>query len=175
MNFVIGIGALGISVYLLLRILELVLYNIKNILINTTQKKILAVIAADAYIILNIIIVKTVATIDVWTSIVVSLITNSIAIWIAMSLKEQGLRDYVWKYEISIEDDDISTRVLMAFEERHIKYSVFDTWYKQRKFHSIHVYAWDKKGSTIINGILNQFPELTGKYTIIKTGSQRDE
>ena len=88
MSFVIGIGALGISVYLLLRILELVLYNIKNILINTTQKKILAVIAADAYIILNIIIVKTVATIDVWTSIVVSLITNSVAIWIAMSLKE---------------------------------------------------------------------------------------
>lgn len=182
MNIVIGTGVLGIIIYFILKLAHASLHEFKQIFFLNSRNILLAVILADIYIVLDVLIIKSIATVDVLTSCIVLVITNTISITSAMIFQQKNLKEYIYKFEISTKYDEKKDELEQYFKEHNIPYKRF--WYYfennkedekgETKYHEFDIYAFTKEHSKRLTTMLDKYDKSEVKYVKINTSNYKE-
>lgn len=190
MNIIIGTGAVGITIYLILRIIHAGLHEFKSIFFLNSKNIIVAVLLADIYCIFDILCIKTIAQSDVVVSCVVMVIATTISISSAMLYQQHNLKEYIYNYEITTKYPELRFELKDKFKELNIPYQYQWYYFENNKnneeeraqgievnefgealYHKYIVYAFTKDHSKRIEKLLKNYDYSKVKYNKTNTSN----
>lgn len=182
-NIVIGTGVIGITIYLILRIIHAGLHEFKSIFFLNSKNIILAVVLADIYVIFDVLCIKAISGSNVIVSCVVMVIATTISITSAMLYQQKHLKEYIYKFEISTKFDDKKDELEKYFKENNIPYKRFWYYYEnnkqdekgETKYHEFDIYAFTKEHSKRITKMLDKYDRSEVKYVKINTSNYKEQ
>ena len=121
-NIIIGTGFIGITIYLVLRILHAGLHEFKQIFFLNSKNIIIAVLLADIYCIFDILCIKTIAQSDIVISCIVMVIATTLSISSAMLYQQKHLKEYVYNFEITTKYPNLRFELKDKFKALNIPY-----------------------------------------------------
>jgi len=189
-NIIIGSGFIGITIYLILRIIHAGLHEFKSIFFLNSKNIIVAVLLADIYCVFDILCIKTIAQSDVVISCVVMVIATTLSITSAMLYQQKHLKEYVYTFEITTKYPDIRFELKDKFKALNIPYEYQWYYYENDKnnddeiskgiennefgetlYHRYLVHAFTKGHSRQLEKILKGYEYSKVKYLKTQTSS----
>jgi hypothetical protein len=128
------------------------LSTLKTILTVKASKSIATLINAITYGFYAI-VVKQLASLDLVTTVSVTIITNIIGVYASMWLLEKCKKDCLWKISVTTKDKSLIEKL----EKFSIQYTTNPIIYKQNTYYNIEVFSENQKDSHIIKNILNEY------------------
>lgn len=139
-------------IFFLCSLINVMLSTLKTILTVKASKGVATLINAITYGFYAI-VVKQLASLDLITTVSVTIITNIIGVYVSMWLLEKVKKDCLWKISITTKDENLINKI----ENFGIEYTVNPVEYKKHTYYSIEVFSENQKDSTIIKNILNEY------------------
>lgn len=139
-------------IFFLCSLINVMLSTLKTILTVKASKGIATLINAITYGFYAI-VVKQLASLDLITTVSVTIITNIIGVYVSMWLLEKVKKDCLWKISITTKDENLINKI----ENFGIEYTVNPVEYKKNTYYSIEVFSENQKDSAIIKNILNEY------------------
>ena len=178
---VIGTGVVGITIYLILRILHAGLHEFKQIFFLNSKNIVMAVILADVYVVFDVLCIKAISTANVVVSCVVMVIATTLSISSAMIYQAKNLKEYIYKFEISTKFDEKKDELEKWFKENNVPYKRFWYYYKndkqdeegETKYHEFDIYAFTKEHSKKLTKMLDKYNKAEVKYVKINTSNYK--
>ena len=190
MNIIIGTGAVGITVYLILRIIHAGLHEFKSIFFLNSKNIIVAVLLADIYCVFDILCIKTIAQSDVIVSCIVMVIATTLSISSAMLYQQRNLKEYIYNYEITTKYPELRFELKYKFKELNIPYQYSYYYFENDKnneeekaqgievnefgealYHKYTIYAFTKEHSKRIEKLLKNYDYSKVKYNKTNTSN----
>ena len=168
--------------YIIVSFIGVVLHDFKYLFFLNGNNKLKAMTVCGIFCIFNTICTKYIADQNLVLSLFVVTITNMISMYIAMSYNEKNLKQFIYKFEISIKDDEICRKLQQDFKDEHIPtkryYYLFDNDKEdeigETKYNELQIYAFTKTHSRRIENILTKYKNEKVKYVKIKTGDYKE-
>ena len=181
-NIVIGTGVIGITVYLILRIIHEGLHEFKQVFFLNSKNIFFAVFLADVYVIFDVLCIKAISGSNVIVSCVVMVIATTMSVTSAMLYQQKHLKEYIYKFEISTKFDDKKEELENYFKENNIPYKRFWYYYEnnkqdeagETKYHEFDIYAFTKEHSKRITKMLDKYDRSEVKYVKINTSNYKE-
>lgn len=139
-------------IFFLCSLINVMLSTLKTILTIKASKGIATLINAITYGFYAI-VVKQLASLDLITTVSVTIITNIIGVYVSMWLLEKVKKDCLWKISITTKDENLINKI----ENFGIEYTINPVEYKKNTYYSIEVFSENQKDSAIIKNILNEY------------------
>lgn len=139
-------------IFFLCSLINVMLSTLKTILTVKASKGIATLINAITYGFYAI-VVKQLASLDLITTVSVTIITNIIGVYVSMWLLEKVKKDCLWKISITTKDKTLLNKI----ENFGIEYTINPVEYKKNTYYSIEVFSENQKDSAIIKNILNEY------------------
>lgn len=163
--------------YLALAIIQQLLYNFKTIYLTSTNKIIFTVLLTTVYIILNTVIIKSIADLPLAYSIIISVVSNAVGVSTAMYIKEKNIKTYIWRFEVNVSID--KENIVELFQEKlreqrfsYLKVRGEDQESKGR--YKFEIYTDTKNASKRLKTILQSFDKQDLKYVIINSNYEKE-
>ena len=99
------------------------------------------------------IVVKQLASLDLITTVTVTIITNIIGVYVSMWLLERTKKDCLWKISVTTKDSTLVEKL----EKFSISYVMNPVQYKKQTYYNIDVFSENQKDSSIIENILKEY------------------
>ena len=99
------------------------------------------------------IVVKQLASLDLITTVTVTIITNIIGVYVSMWLLEKTKKDCLWKISVTTKDNTLVEKL----EKFSISYVMNPVQYKKQTYYNIDVFSENQKDSSIIENILKEY------------------
>lgn len=99
------------------------------------------------------IVVKQLASLDLITTVTVTILTNIIGVYVSMWLLEKTKKDCLWKISITTKDNTLVEKL----EKFSISYVMNPVQYKKQTYYNIDVFSENQRDSTIIENILKEY------------------
>ena len=189
-NIVIGVGAAGIIIYLLLRIVHALLHEYKSIFFLNSKNIIVAVILADIYVVFDVLCIKAISTSNIYISCIVMVIATTISISSAMLYQQHNLKEYVYNFEITTKYTNLRFELKDQFKALNIPYEYQCYYFENDKnndeekakgieinefgeavYHKYIIHAFSKEHSKRLENILKQYDYSKVKYIKTQTSS----
>lgn len=139
-------------IFFLCSLINVMLSTLKTILTVKASKGVATLINAITYGFYAI-VVKQLASLDLITTVSVTIITNIIGVYVSMWLLEKVKKDCLWKISITTKDKTLLNKI----ENFGIEYTINPVEYKKNTYYSIEVFSESQKDSAIIRNILNEY------------------
>lgn len=139
-------------IFFLCSLINVMLSTLKTILTVKASKGVATLINAITYGFYAI-VVKQLASLDLITTVTVTIITNIIGVYVSMWLLEKVKKDCLWKISITTKDENLINKI----ENFGIEYTINPVEYKKNTYYSIEVFSENQKDSAIIRNILNEY------------------
>lgn len=139
-------------IFFLCSLINVMLSTLKTILTVKASKGVATLINAITYGFYAI-VVKQLASLDLITTVSVTIITNIIGVYVSMWLLEKVKKDCLWKISITTKDKTLLNKI----ENFGIEYTINPVEYKKNTYYSIEVFSENQKDSAIIKNILNEY------------------
>ena len=183
MNQVLGIGLASILLYFVVKLIESLLHDFKYVFFLSSNSILRAIIIADIYAIFNNHVIKSIGTYNIILVDIVTVICVSISIWASMSFSQKNLKDYIYKFEISIKSDDLCEEIKKKFKEHNIPWKQYFYYYENNKedekgdtkYNELQVYAFTREHTKRVKNILKAYDYKDVKYTTINTSNYIDK
>ena len=140
------------TIFFVCSLINVILSTMKTVLTVKANKFVASLINAITYGFYTI-VVKQLTSLDLTISVIVTIITNLIGVYISMWLMEKFKKDCLWKISVTTKDSSLVEK-LKPFD---ISYTVTDVTYDGKKYCNIDIFSKNQKDSTIIKTILNQY------------------
>ena len=128
------------------------LSTLKTILTVKASKGVATIINAITYGFYAI-VVKQLASLDLITTVTVTIITNIIGVYVSMWLLEKTKKDCLWKISVTTKDNTLVEKL----EKFSISYIMNPVQYKKQTYYNIDVFSENQKDSSIIENILKEY------------------
>lgn len=128
------------------------LSTLKTILTVKASKGVATIINAITYGFYAI-VVKQLASLDLITTVTVTIITNIIGVYVSMWLLEKTKKDCLWKISVTTKDNTLVEKL----EKFSISYVMNPVQYKKQTYYNIDVFSENQKDSSIIENILKEY------------------
>jgi hypothetical protein len=128
------------------------LSTLKTILTVKASKGVATIINAITYGFYAI-VVKQLASLDLITTVTVTIITNIIGVYVSMWLLERTKKDCLWKISVTTKDNTLVEKL----EKFSISYVMNPVQYKKQTYYNIDVFSENQKDSSIIENILKEY------------------
>lgn len=128
------------------------LSTLKTILTVKASKGVATIINAITYGFYAI-VVKQLASLDLITTVTVTIITNIIGVYVSMWLLEKTKKDCLWKISVTTKDSALVEKL----EKFSISYVMNPVQYKKQTYYNIDVFSENQKDSSIIENILKEY------------------
>lgn len=139
-------------VFFICSLINVMLSTLKTILTVKASKGVATIINAITYGFYAI-VVKQLASLDLITTVTVTIITNIIGVYISMWLLEKTKKDCLWKISVTTKDNTLVEKL----EKFSISYVMNPVQYKKQTYYNIDVFSENQKDSSIIENILKEY------------------
>ena len=139
-------------VFFICSLINVMLSTLKTILTVKASKGVATIINAITYGFYAI-VVKQLASLDLITTVTVTILTNIIGVYVSMWLLEKTKKDCLWKISITTKDNTLVEKL----EKFSISYVMNPVQYKKQTYYNIDVFSESQKDSTIIENILKEY------------------
>ena len=133
-------------------LINVMLSTLKTILTVKASKGVATIINAITYGFYAI-VVKQLASLDLITTVTVTIITNIIGVYVSMWLLEKTKKDCLWKISVTTKDNTLVEKL----EKFSISYVMNPVQYKKQTYYNIDVFSENQKDSSIIENILKEY------------------
>lgn len=139
-------------VFFICSLINVMLSTLKTILTVKASKGVATIINAITYGFYAI-VVKQLASLDLITTITVTIVTNIIGVYVSMWLLEKTKKDCLWKISVTTKDNTLVEKL----EKFSISYVMNPVQYKKQTYYNIDVFSENQKDSSIIENILKEY------------------
>lgn len=139
-------------VFFICSLINVMLSTLKTILTVKASKGVATIINAITYGFYAI-VVKQLASLDLITTVTVTIITNIIGVYVSMWLLEKTKKDCLWKISVTTKDNTLVEKL----EKFSISYAMNPVQYKKQTYYNIDVFSENQKDSSIIENILKEY------------------
>lgn len=139
-------------VFFICSLVNVMLSTLKTILTVKASKGVATIINAITYGFYAI-VVKQLASLDLITTVTVTIITNIIGVYVSMWLLERTKKDCLWKISVTTKDNTLVEKL----EKFSISYVMNPVQYKKQTYYNIDVFSENQKDSSIIENILKEY------------------
>ena len=153
-----------IIIFTVCSLVNVILSTMKTILTVRSTKVVASVINAVTYGFYAI-VVKQLASLDLTVTVIVTIATNLIGVYLSMWLMDKMKKDCLWKISVTTKDKSIVKKI----ENFDIEYTMSPIQYKKETYYSIEIFSKNQKDSTIIKNILNEYKVKYNVTEITKT------
>ena len=154
----------AIIIFTVCSLVNVILSTMKTILTVRSTKVVASIINAVTYGFYAI-VVKQLASLDLTITVIVTIATNLIGVYLSMWLMDKMKKDCLWKISITTKDKSIVKKI----ENFDIEYTLSPIQYKKETYYSIEIFSKNQKDSTIIKNILNEYKVKYNVTEITKT------
>ena len=154
----------AIIIFTVCSLVNVILSTMKTILTVRSTKVVASIINAVTYGFYAI-VVKQLASLDLTVTVIVTIATNLIGVYISMWIMDKMKKDCLWKISITTKDKSIVKKI----ENFDIEYTLSPIQYKKETYYSIEIFSKNQKDSTIIKNILNEYKVKYNVTEITKT------
>ena len=154
----------AIIIFTVCSLVNVILSTMKTILTVRSTKVVASVINAVTYGFYAI-VVKQLASLDLIVTVIVTIATNLIGVYISMWIMDKMKKDCLWKISVTTKDKSIVKKI----ENFDIEYTLSPIQYKKETYYSIEIFSKNQKDSTIIKNILNEYKVKYNVTEITKT------
>ena len=155
---------IAIIIFTVCSLVNVILSTMKTILTVRSTKVVASVINAVTYGFYAI-VVKQLASLDLTVTVIVTIATNLIGVYLSMWLMDKMKKDCLWKISVTTKDKSIVKKI----ENFDIEYTLSPIQYKKETYYSIEIFSKNQKDSTIIKNILNEYKVKYNVTEITKT------
>ena len=139
-------------VFFICSLINVMLSTLKTILTVKASKGVATIINAITYGFYAI-VVKQLASLDLITTVTVTIVTNIIGVYVSMWLLEKTKKDCLWKISVTTKDNTLVEKL----EKFSISYIMNPVQYKKQTYYNIDVFSENQKDSSIIENILKEY------------------
>jgi hypothetical protein len=139
-------------IFFICSLINVMLSTLKTILTVKASKGVATIINAITYGFYAI-VVKQLASLDLITTVTVTIITNIIGVYVSMWLLEKTKKDCLWKISVTTKDSTLVEKL----EKFSISYVMNPVQYKKQTYYNIDVFSENQKDSSIIENILKEY------------------
>ena len=154
----------AIIIFTVCSLVNVILSTMKTILTVRSTKVVASVINAVTYGFYAI-VVKQLASLDLTVTVIVTIATNLIGVYISMWIMDKMKKDCLWKISVTTKDKSIVKKI----ENFDIEYTMSPIQYKKETYYSIEIFSKNQKDSSIIKNILNEYKVKYNVTEITKT------
>ena len=154
----------AIIIFTVCSLVNVILSTMKTILTVRSTKIVASVINAVTYGFYAI-VVKQLASLDLTVTVIVTIATNLIGVYLSMWLMDKMKKDCLWKISVTTKDKSIAKKI----ENFDIEYTMSPIQYKKETYYSIEIFSKNQKDSSIIKNILNEYKVKYNVTEITKT------
>jgi hypothetical protein len=133
-------------------LVNVILSTTKTILTVRGGKKTAALINAITYGFYAI-VVKQLASLDLQITVVVTIVTNLLGVYLSLWIIEKAKKDSLWKISVTTSNKEIVKKL----EPFDISYTLSAVEYKKQQLYSIEIFSKNQKDSNIVKSILNEY------------------
>lgn len=139
-------------IFFICSLINVMLSTLKTILTVKASKGVATIINAITYGFYAI-VVKQLASLDLITTVTVTIVTNIIGVYVSMWLLEKTKKDCLWKISVTTKDNTLVEKL----EKFSISYVMHPVQYKKQTYYNIDVFSENQKDSSIIENILKEY------------------
>ena len=154
----------AIIIFTVCSLVNVILSTMKTILTVRSTKVVASIINAVTYGFYAI-VVKQLASLDLTVTVIVTIATNLIGVYLSMWLMDKMKKDCLWKISVTTKDKSIVKKI----ENFDIEYTMSPIQYKKETYYSIEIFSKNQKDSPIIKNILNEYKVKYNVTEITKT------
>ena len=154
----------AIIIFTVCSLVNVILSTMKTILTVRSTKVVASIVNAVTYGFYAI-VVKQLASLDLTVTVIVTIATNLIGVYLSMWLMDKMKKDCLWKISVTTKDKSIVKKI----ENFDIEYTMSPIQYKKETYYSIEIFSKNQKDSTIIKNILNEYKVKYNVTEITKT------
>ena len=154
----------AIIIFTVCSLVNVILSTMKTILTVRSTKVVASIINAVTYGFYAI-VVKQLASLDLTVTVIVTIATNLIGVYLSMWLMDKMKKDCLWKISVTTKDKSIVKKI----ENFDIEYTLSPIQYKKETYYSIEIFSKNQKDSSIIKNILNEYKVKYNVTEITKT------
>ena len=154
----------AIIIFTVCSLVNVILSTMKTILTVRSTKVVASIVNAVTYGFYAI-VVKQLASLDLTVTVIVTIATNLIGVYLSMWLMDKMKKDCLWKISVTTKDKSIVKKI----ENFDIEYTMSPIQYKKETYYSIEIFSKNQKDSSIIKNILNEYKVKYNVTEITKT------
>lgn len=146
-------------IFFICQLINVILGTIKNVITIKGTKTMASLFSAVNYGV-NTVIIKTIADVDLWIAVLVSVVCNLIGVYIGMWITEKMRKEQLWKITVTVPAEKLSNfkDELLA---NGIDFIAYETSWKDYKV--VDLFSKHKSTSKVIKQIFNNYDV---QYTI---------
>ena len=154
----------AIIIFTVCSLVNVILSTMKTILTVRSTKVVASIINAVTYGFYAI-VVKQLASLDLTVTVIVTIATNLIGVYLSMWIMDKMKKDCLWKISVTTKNKSIAKKI----ENFDIEYTMSPIQYKNETYYSIEIFSKNQKDSSIIKNILNEYKVKYNVTEITKT------
>ena len=136
----------AIIIFTVCSLVNVILSTMKTILTVRSTKVVASVVNAVTYGFYAI-VVKQLASLDLTVTVIVTIATNLIGVYLSMWLMDKMKKDCLWKISVTTKDKSIVKKI----ENFDIEYTMSPIQYKKETYYSIEIFSKNQKDLSLIH------------------------
>ncbi len=145
-----------IVLFFVCQFINVALNTIKTIVMHKEEKVSSSLINAITYGFYAIIVVMTASALDLWITIVITIITNLIGVYVSMLVLEKLKKDSLWEIVATLKfDKEKIARFAESLTDIGVSFNMVDNWNKTETI--LHIYSKTQSESAKIKTLLDLY------------------
>ena len=145
-----------IVLFFVCQFINVALNTIKTIVMHKEEKVSSSLINAITYGFYAIIVVMTASALDLWITIVITIITNLIGVYVSMLVLEKLKKDSLWEIVATLKfEKEKIARFAESLTDIGVSFNMVDNWNKTETI--LHIYSKSQSESAKIKTLLDLY------------------
>lgn len=145
-----------IVLFFVCQFINVALNTIKTIVMHKEEKVSSSLINAITYGFYAIIVVMTASALDLWITIVITIITNLIGVYVSMLVLEKLKKDSLWEIVATLKfEKEKIARFAESLTDIGVSFNMVDNWNKTETI--LHIYSKTQSESAKIKTLLDLY------------------
>lgn len=145
-----------IVLFFVCQLINVALNTIKTIVMHKEEKVSSSLINAITYGFYAIIVVMTASALDLWITIVITIITNLIGVYVSMLVLEKLKKDSLWEIVATLKfEKEKIARFAESLTDIGVSFNMVDNWNQTETI--LHIYSKSQSESAKIKTLLDLY------------------
>ena len=153
---------MSMIIFFVCSLINVILSTIKSVLTVKASKQTATLISAISYG-FNALVLKQLTEVDLWLSVITTILTNIIGVYVGLIITEKFKSVSLWKISVTSADK------IELLDKYNIPYTESIVNFKNKTFYSYEIYSDTKEESKTIKSILENYDI---KYNVMEVNNK---
>jgi hypothetical protein len=145
--------------FIIATLINVILSTLKSVITVKGGRVVASLTNAVAYG-FNTICIKSISDVELWIAVLVTVLSNLVGVYIALTIMKKFEKERLWKITISVPSESLKD-LKQDLHDNHLGFITYETSYE--KYKVVDVFSHGKEESRLLRSLLNKYK---AKYTI---------